>query len=289
LRRGRRSLAALLLAVACGRGLPDPGADERAALAAAARVPSLPSAGCHPGELPAVRGVRRRILVSGEHRRFIVDAPAAPADRPLPVVLSFHGFRGNASGQRWWTGWGRLARRAGFIAIHPEGHRGVRLLNTTGRGWDLMPTETRDAAFVRALLDALEAERCVDRRRVFATGMSNGGFFANLLGCELADRLAAIAPVAGGLDLRTCAPARPVAVLLVHGRADTVVRPVMVRGARDWWARADRCGAPAEHDGCEWFAECAADVVYCEGPQAHRWPGDATERIWRFFQAHPMR
>src|SRR5207244_10889399 len=131
----------------------------------------------------------------------------------------FHGVRGSAGRHRWWTGLGRLALREAFIAVHPEGHEGVRLLDTTGRGWDIRPGETRDTDFVRALLDGLERERCVDRRRVFATGMSNGAFFASLLGCVAADRLAAVAPVSGGLDLRTCVPVRAVTVLVVSGRA----------------------------------------------------------------------
>ena len=184
---------------------------------------------------------------------------------------------------------GRLALRDGFIAVHPEGHDGVRLLGTAGRGWDIRPDEARDAGFVRTLLDRFEQERCVDRRRVFATGMSNGAFFASLLGCVAADRLAAVAPVAGGLDLRACAPVRPVPILFVYGRADRIVRAEMVHGARDWWARADGCGAAVERDGCTRYTACAADVIFCEGPQAHRWPRSATPRIWRFFQAHPRR
>src|SRR5439155_22667710 len=109
----------------------------------------------------------------------------------------------------------------------------------------------------------------------------------NLLGCELADRVAAVAPVAGAIPLERCAPTRPVAVLLVHGRADRVVDPGLARAARDWWTRANGCGPPLDRDGCEQFTGCAADVVYCEGPQAHRWPEDATTRIWSFFLAHP--
>src|SRR5262249_19948339 len=140
---------------------------------------------------------------------------------------------------------------------------------------------------VRSLLDAVERERCVDRRRVFATGMSNGGFFTNLLGCVLADRLAAIAPVAGAIPLGRCTAARPVPVLLIQGSADTVVSPAMVRAARDWWTGVDGCGAAEERDGCARYRGCTADVLYCEGPQGHVWPSDATERIWRFFQAHP--
>src|SRR5207249_1247146 len=141
-----------------------------------------PGAGCRAGALARARGERGILTVGGEERAYLIDAPAAPADRPLPLVLSFHRFRGSARGQRWWTGLGRLALREGFVAVHPEGHDGVHLLGTTGRGWDFRPGETRDTDFVRALLDGLERERCVDRRRVFATGMSNGAFFASLLG-----------------------------------------------------------------------------------------------------------
>ena len=282
-------VAALALVVGCNRSLPELVGDERAAVVAAALIASEPSAGCRAGALPAVDGARRRITVAGEQRSYILDAPAAPGDRPLPVVLSFHGFRGSAWRHRWWTGWGRLGRDEGFVTLHPEGHEGVELLQTTGRGWDIRAGDTRDAAFVAALLDAVEGERCVDRRRVYATGMSNGGFFTNLLGCVLSERLAAIAPVAGALPLRRCAPSRPIPVLLLHGSGDRVVSPEMVRAARDWWTGVDGCGAGAERDGCTRYRGCAADVVYCEGPQGHIWPSDATARIWRFFQAHPRR
>lgn len=47
------------------------------------------------------------------------------------------------------------------------------------------------------MLDALGREPCVDARRVYATGLSNGGVMAHRPGCELSDRIAAIAPVAG--------------------------------------------------------------------------------------------
>ena len=288
--RCRHAVAALVLVVSgCNRGLPELGGDERAAIVAARLVPSADSSGCHAGELSALDGVRRRITVGTDVRSYIVDAPASPADRPLPVVLSFHGFRGSAWRHRWWTGWGALASREGIIVLDPEGHEGVELLQTRGRGWDFRPGETRDVDFVRALLDAVEQERCVDRRRVFATGMSNGGFFTNLLGCVLADRLAAIAPVAGAIALRRCAPSRPVPVLLIQGSADRIVNPDIVRGARDWWAGVDGCQPPEERDGCARYRGCAADVVYCEGSHGHIWPGDATARIWRFFQAHPRR
>jgi polyhydroxybutyrate depolymerase len=271
----------IMMIAACGRGGPQ--RDSNPATA----PPAIPSAGCRAGTLAAAADVRRQLTASGEERSYLLDAPEAPADRPLPLVFSFHGFRGSAWRHRWWTGIGSLARREEFIAVSPEGHEGVRLLDTTGRGWDFHPGETRDAGFVRALLDQLEAERCVDRRRVFATGMSNGGFFANLLGCVMADRLAAIAPVSGAMALENCHPARPIPVLLIYGSADRVVQPALVQGARDWWVRANGCVAPAAVDGCTRYAGCTAEVMDCAGSQGHRWPGGTAERIWRFFVAHP--
>jgi polyhydroxybutyrate depolymerase len=282
-------LLAAVLVGACGRGIPEPGADERAALTSARAVASEPSRGCRPGTLAARHGTRAEVVLGGERRSYLLDAPAGSAERPLAVVFTFHGFRSSAWRHRWWTGWGRLARQEGFIAVSPEGHEGVALIGKTGRGWDLRPSETRDLDFVRALLDRLEEERCVDRRRVFATGMSNGGFFANLLGCVFADRLAAIAPVAGAMPLLGCTPVRTPPVLLIYGTGDRVVRADMVRGARAWWSEVAACEDSEERDGCTYFQRCAADVVYCEGTHAHRWPGDATARIWRFFEAHPRR
>ncbi len=250
-------------------------------------VSAEPSAGCTGAATPELRADHQRIVVAADERTYVVDAPASSANDPRPVVLAFHGFQGDGASQRIGTGMASLADRERAIVVHPDGHDDVRLLGTVGRGWDLGTSQTRDLDFVRALLDRLERERCVDRRRVYATGFSNGAFFASLLGCRLGDRIAAIAPIAGGMPLPACTPARPVAVLMMYGRADDVVPPDLMRGARDWWVRVDHCGASQDHDGCATYAACAADVVACEGTQMHLWPAGATERIWRFFAAHP--
>jgi polyhydroxybutyrate depolymerase len=256
----------------------------------AAEVAPKPSAGCRPGELPALGGERRTVAVDALERSYLIDAAAGRADDPRPVVLAFHGFGHSAAGLRSGIGLAARAAAGDLVAIHAEGRDGVRLLNREDRGWDTAPGDARDAAFVRAILDAVERERCVDRRRIFATGFSNGGFVSNLLGCQLADRLAAVAPVAGARALDACAPAAPMPVLFFHGASDQVVPPRLTVAARAWWRAANRCGAGDEpRDGCAAARDCAADVVVCEGPQAHRWPADATQRIWEFFQAHPRR
>jgi polyhydroxybutyrate depolymerase len=242
-----------------------------------------PSPGCRAGSLPAADGVTGDV----DGRRYLLDAPAAPADEPLPLVIVFHGFRDDAAGIRRWTGFDALARREKFVAVFPDGHDGVRLLGTLGRGWDLGVAADVDRRFVGSLLDEIERERCIDRRRVYATGMSNGGFFASLLGCRLGDRFAAVGPVAGGMDLGACTPTRAMPIMLLYGTSDTIVAPDLPRAARDWWARENGCKGFAESDGCRRYDGCRAPVVACEGRQGHTWPIDASARLWRFFTTNP--
>src|SRR5207245_11747467 len=78
-------------------------------------------------------------------------------------------------------------------------------------------------SYFRALLDDLSQTVNVDASKVYATGMSNGSAMVHRLACELADRIAAIAPVAGGNQLSavsSCNPPRPVPVIEFHGTAD---------------------------------------------------------------------
>jgi polyhydroxybutyrate depolymerase len=83
-----------------------------------------------------------------------------------------------------------------------------------------------DIAFIAALLDALARRHPIDAKRVFATGISNGGIFSHYLAANLADRIAAIAPVAGGFAdpfYRRFAPSQPVSVFIVQGTADPLM------------------------------------------------------------------
>ena len=87
---------------------------------------------------------------------------------------------------------------------------------------DINP-ERDDIAWVEALLDDLGSHACVDLARVYATGLSNGGFFSATLVCALADRIAATSSVAGVTHPEPCEPSRPVPMLAFHGTGDTVV------------------------------------------------------------------
>ncbi|HEY2387814.1 MAG TPA: PHB depolymerase family esterase [Candidatus Binatia bacterium] len=271
------ALAALLLAGACRSSAP----------AGSAPAGTEPSEGCRAGAHDAEREARQSFTAGADTHELLIDAPASSVNEPRPLILAFHGFGSNAANVCDGTGLRTVAERERAVLVCPEGRDDVHLVGAVGRGWDVNPSETRDVDYVRALLDRLETERCIDRQRVYATGMSNGGFFASLLGCRLADRLAAIAPVAGVMPLKGCTPARPVPALLVFGRRDKVVPWALTEGGRNWWTETDGCGASQDVDGCFAFSGCRADVVACEGPQGHTWPADAAERIWRFFAAHP--
>lgn len=150
------------------------------------------------------------------------------------------------------------------------------------------PAGNRDLAFTTALLDRLERDYCIDQARVFATGFSNGAFFSHLLGCTMADRFAAIAPVSGGL-ITACTPSRAVPVLIQHGTHDPLVDVQQARKARDMWLGIDQCREHAGN-GCEWHRQCrdGAEVEYCEHDGGHHWPAEAAPRIWSFFRNHPM-
>jgi polyhydroxybutyrate depolymerase len=160
------------------------------------------------------------LVVSGVTRHYLLHVPAnLPAGRRVPVVLVFHGGGGRASRMPGLTGFDQLADREQFIVAYPDG---------VGRNWNdgRGRSTAGDVDFVRALLDELERSYPVDARLVYATGISNGGFFSNRLACELSGRIAAIASVAATMPeplIQTCKPARPISVLYIQGTDDPLV------------------------------------------------------------------
>ena len=257
---------------------------------AQAAVAPRPSPGCSAATVAHGRPLDRTITVNGAERHYLLDVPdSVHAGTPAPVLLDFHGLGHSAAGVWQVSGFKDIAARDGFITVYPDGLP-VQLIGRTGAGWEIYAISgNRDIEFVRALLDHLERTYCVDRARIFATGFSNGGFLSHVLACALPERIAAIASVSGGRVTVPCTPERGIPVLIFHGRQDTIVPVEQARQARDFWQRHDAC---QEHvsNGCEYHRECrdGAEVRYCEGDFAHRWPPEATQQIWDFFRAHPL-
>ena len=161
------------------------------------------------------------IAAGGLVRTYLLHLPAGGVIPHVPLVLAFHGAGGTGAGMRRLTGFAARADRAGIIVAYPDGVR--RRWNDGRRS---IPAPVDDVAFVRQLIDTLSRRYGVDPARVYATGISNGGLLSERLGCDLALRIAAIAPVAANMpaDIApACRPARPVSVIQINGTADPLV------------------------------------------------------------------
>jgi polyhydroxybutyrate depolymerase len=73
------------------------------------------------------------------------------------------------------------------------------------------------------MLDEVEGSLCIDTSRVYAAGLSMGGFMSSAVGCAMSDRFAAVAPVAGLQFPEGCDPGRPVPVMAFHGTEDPIL------------------------------------------------------------------
>jgi polyhydroxybutyrate depolymerase len=263
-----------------------------AAVAAAAVAAIAPASGgdavrravvdhrCAPGEHTL------HFTIDGKSHQALLHVPPSPRG-PLPLVVAFHGAHYGASFVSVYYGLSPVADAQGFAVLYPQASHDVF--------WQLGANQTEDVEAVRVLLDRAVALSCVDRTRVYATGASNGGGFSARLGCEMADRLAAIAPVAGGYaPLGPCHPARPLPVLEIHGTRDQVV-PYGGKGEAGDGSVARFLGEWKELDGCSGAADrkvVARGVTRlvwdrCQGGSVvehlrlagtnHGWPGGDTD------------
>ena len=169
----------------------------------------------------------RTLQVGGRERSYIVHVPPKyDPKKPTPVVLAFHGAMTNAPIMALSSGLSTKADEAGFIVVFPNGTgKGNPLLVWNSGGFNKQYAERLpdDVAFVRAILDELPKLVNVDPKRVYATGISNGGMMCYRLAAELSQRIAAIAPVAGTISVEKSRPQRPVPVMHFHGTEDRLV------------------------------------------------------------------
>jgi len=242
----------------------------------------------------------------GLTREYILHVPPSyTGSEPVPLVLLFHGFGQPAADQLQYSEMGAKADAEGFIVVVPQA---LSSPNIAEEHWNFLifePGAPDDIAFIGELLDALEAELCVDSARVYSTGISNGAMFSVRLACDMSDRIAAIAPVAGvyyppwSADLAAeppCEPERPVPVLAFHGTADDTIPyaggqiglglPFHTRHIENEvmpaWAASNGCGpTPAigqatpnvrliTYAGCDQGADVKLYAVEGGG---HVWPG----------------
>jgi polyhydroxybutyrate depolymerase len=263
----------------------------------------------------------KSLMHKEEKRRYIVYTPASYDSQPqkaFPVVFNFHGSGMTMAEQMLYTQMNRAADRHQFIVVYPSG---IKQDWNVGFGMSYLEGSD-DIGFTEALLVKLQQDYRVDKQRVYATGLSRGGFFALRIAAELPQRFAALASVGAPMPepviQHHTKPAK-VGVLLVHGTADQVVayggKPSGYLSAEDsyryWLKRNDISAAEISSRTIG-----GADVSLLEqsnGKQSvalatiqeggHTWPGadpfnvglpigktttsiDANELIWQFFAKH---
>lgn len=161
----------------------------------------------------------------GRTRTYALFQPSGTTPgTPRPLVLSFHGGGGSSSIQMNQSQFLPVAERENFLVAFPDGTGPVQTWNAGTCCGYAMSNAVNDVLLVDLLLEDIAARVSVNARRVFSTGMSNGGLFSHRLGCERSTVFAAIAPVAGGMnvggDFISCRPERKVSVLSFHGTTD---------------------------------------------------------------------
>jgi len=284
-----------------------------------ANLEPWPSVGCGASTLAPGEHNALTLEHDGIERSYNLYLPEAhDGETPIPLVFNFHGFTSAPVEQAFFSGFNPVAEASGVAVVYPAG-----LENSWNAGsccGDAMADGADDVGYARSLAAALSETLCIDERRIYSTGMSNGGFLSYRLACEVSDLFAAIAPVAGvlGVPVESCNPERPVPVMHFHGTQDNLVlyqgggatgSPGVVETVSGW-AERNECGSEPtvtfQEDPvtCETWSGCGdgGEVVLCTAEGVgHCWPGqdfcpfgssttaiNASETMVEFFADHPM-
>ncbi len=262
------------------------------------------------------------MMHDGLEREYDVYLPSSyePGDQ-LPLVFNMHGIGSNSLEQSIYTEFSPIADTANFILCLPNGTPNPLGANNF---WDvnfpLVQAEVDDVGFISALIDTLHMNYDINLNKVYATGMSNGGYMSYKLACELTDRLQAIASVTGSVvpaELDICMPPTSFPIMQIHGTADPTVAyggstfGVGIEDLIAYWVEHNNCAntpdtvfveeGPAA-DNCSAvkisYTDCDTDrevIFFKIIDGGHTWPGafipvgvtnqdiNASIEIWNFF------
>ena len=259
--------------------------------------------------------------IGGRTRTYFVHVPSHyDGHKPLPLVFVLHGATQSPESAERMSGMSAKADNDNFLAVYPSGTGRLSRVPTWNSGACCsyaMEHNVDDVAFLRALIAKLKNEYSVDTKRIYFTGISNGGMMSYRAACDMSDEVAAIAPVEGAQDL-ACHPSNPVSVLVFHGTADHLVpfnggsTPYQMGSKRSdtsvadtvaFWVKQDGCSPTPKRDEAkvvhtDVYSDCkdgSAVSLYAIQGGHHIWPGiaDQSQRCSRhrfdldFFRATP--
>lgn len=267
------------------------------------------------------------LTVGSRVRTYLLNLPANYYDHQsrLPLVIGMHGTGGAASQFEVDYHFGDFANKSQFIAVYPEGiptngFLGVRTWNAGTCCDYAMAENVDDVAFIDTLIDTLISQYNVDPKRVYVTGMSNGGMMAYRLACEIPEKIAAIATISCSMVVaEPCHPSRPVPILHLHSALDAKIPNQGGIGIGGYyfppidsvlqvWATENLCSPTPQvviNDNkfkLTVWSNCKDGTTveyYLTEDGGHAWPGgsksragadtpsqviDANEQLWEFFQ-----
>lgn len=269
--------------------------------------------------------LNRYLMHQNMKRDYIVYVPASyTGNEAVPLVLNFHGYTSNAQAQMAYGDFRPIADTANFIIVHPQGLMYNGSTHWNVGGW-IIGSPADDVGFTAALIDTLAAHYHIDQNRVYATGMSNGGYMSFLLACQLSEKITAIASVTGSMTpetFRDCNPQHPMPVMQIHGTMDGTV-PYQgaiwtrsIADVMDFWVQFDHCDMTADTTAFPNInlldGSTAEHLVYGNGDHGatvehikvvgggHTWPQtglafpgtnrdfDASLEIWKFFSSYDL-
>lgn len=162
----------------------------------------------------------------GLNRTYVVHLPLHFSNSIIyPLLIALHGGFGSSTEMENHTALDVKADSSNFIVVYPQGYTGKQGVsaatwNAEGCCGASKNDNIDDVGFISALIDKLKAKYPIDAKRVFATGLSNGGMMCYRLATELSNKIAAIAPVASNMVNTASSPNKPIAILHIHSYQD---------------------------------------------------------------------
>lgn len=268
-------------------------------------------------EYPSPGSYSLSIEVDGQSRRYLIHIPPSYDDKtPLPLVVALHGYGGNSRNMEATTLFSLKADEEGFIMVYPQGISSDSSWNAGFCCGQAALTNMNDVEFIRRIVEKTQNDLKIDSKRIYATGLSNGGMMSHRLGAELSGIFAAIAVVAGSIgktpagSLIIAAPSEAVSVIIFHGMQDQVV-PYdgglfsyeymfsSVDESVSFWVQADHCSntpqVGSSNNGGIIKTIYAGGVngtevvLYTIMNGTHTWAFSGistTDLIWEFFSNH---
>ena len=245
-----------------------------------------------------------QVIINSLPRTYHVHVPPAEFGPPGWLLLVFHGGGGRGGGMNWLTHFNSVADRERFLVAYPDGWN--RHWTNSGESRFDGIKQSDDLQFLSELIAKLVADHSLASSKVYAAGISNGGFFAQRLALESSGKVKAIATVAATMPeplSKVKAIDRPIPVMIIHGTNDPLVPfegghvkagargPILsARDSASKWAELNRCDANPEitdlpniiedstHVGVERYGRCndgAGVLLYVIEGGGHTWPGGA--------------